>query len=142
MALRKKNQIQSAVNRLNRRYQEKRYVYVDSHANSVPQNLRRYDNDLFILYNFRKDKYEVHSLDNKGTETYCFTVPHAELDDRTIQIAIRGDMKGYGNKFLSQTLMEEEKLIAKQEKERKEFTRDFAREYQSLFKKAKSDMGL
>jgi hypothetical protein len=39
---------------------------------------------LFIMRNRLKERFEVHSTDNRGIDTYCFAVPHKELDARTL----------------------------------------------------------
>jgi hypothetical protein len=50
----------------------------------ISGRIRDMEPGLFIMYNRIKERFEVHSTDNKGIDTYCFTVPHKELDARTL----------------------------------------------------------
>ena len=134
--------IEKSINKMNDRFGFKMYELVTSSVFDIPQRLRAYDKSLFIVRSLAKDTFEVHSTDNKGGSTYCFTVPYPQLDGRVIDIAMRGDMKGNGLRFMQDVLKEEERMIEQQEKERRNFTRDFAEEFRPLFKKAKDEMGL
>jgi hypothetical protein len=52
----------------------------------ITQRLKDIDESYFVVYNFDKQKYEVHSDAQKGG-TYCFTVPFNSLDARTLTYA-------------------------------------------------------
>lgn len=50
----------------------------------ISERIRKIDTEYFIVFNHRSKKYEVHNSSNIGN-TYCFTVPYEELDDRTLE---------------------------------------------------------
>lgn len=58
----------------------------------IPERLEDYDSGLFLVFNCQTQKYEVHSLGNTEN-TYCFAVPHDELDARAISTVERNDTK-------------------------------------------------
>ncbi len=48
----------------------------------IAERLKEIDFKYFILYDTKKQKYEIH---HKGqSDTYCLTVPFDELDARTV----------------------------------------------------------
>ena len=57
---------------------------VKSDAFHISDRIKRIDPDYFIVVNHRTGKYEVHNSSNVGN-TYCFSVPYLELDDRTLE---------------------------------------------------------
>lgn len=48
----------------------------------IADRLKEVDENYFILFNTKKQHYEVHH--KAQSDTYCLTVPYAELDERTI----------------------------------------------------------
>ena len=59
-------------------------IYSDTYY--ICQRLKEIDESYYIVYNFDKCKFEVHSA-GQGRNTYCFTVPYNVLDERTIDYA-------------------------------------------------------
>lgn len=59
---------------------------------SIPERLFEYDFNQFIVLNCRTQRYEVHSLYNKG-DTLCFAVGCNELDGRVLDIARKTDIR-------------------------------------------------
>lgn len=114
---------------------------IESNVFDIPQRLKDYDKNLFIVYNLKKDRFEIHSLENPF-DSYCISIPYKELDERTLTLVRRGDMKTRGMSFINSVIREEEKRIEREEKEKREFLRDFAKEYRTLFSKAKDEMGV
>ena len=57
---------------------------VKSDVFRIADRIKRIDKDYLILFNHKSRKYEVHNSSNIGN-TYCFTVPYDELDDRTLE---------------------------------------------------------
>ena len=51
----------------------------------VAEGLRRIDDDYRVWYSYRRHRYEIHHLGQKG-DTYALTVPYDCLDARTIKL--------------------------------------------------------
>lgn len=49
----------------------------------IAQRIKDIDARYFIVFNIKKQKYEVHSLGQAGG-SYCFTIPFDTLDERTL----------------------------------------------------------
>jgi hypothetical protein len=52
---------------------------------NIPERLRDIDDGYFVMFDTTRQKYEVHNKYNRGG-SYCLTVPHDELDARTIDL--------------------------------------------------------
>ena len=51
----------------------------------ISQRLKEIDESYFIVFNFDKGKFEIHSSSQVGN-TYCLTVPYKTLDERTLDL--------------------------------------------------------
>ena len=51
----------------------------------IGERLKEIDESYFIVYNFEKEKFEIHSSTQSGS-TYCLTVPYSVLDERTLTL--------------------------------------------------------
>ena len=49
----------------------------------ICERLKEIDDSYFLVFNFEKQKFEVHSSSLSGS-TYCLTVPYLVLDERTL----------------------------------------------------------
>lgn len=54
----------------------------------ISWRIRGIDPDYRIWYSYRKRRYEIHHLGQKGG-TYALTVPYRELDERTLRLVRR-----------------------------------------------------
>jgi len=54
----------------------------------IAKRLREIDPDYRVWYSYRKHKYEIHNVGQRGG-TYALTVPYGELDERTLRLVIR-----------------------------------------------------
>lgn len=61
---------------------------VFSHPFDIPRRLREVDDTLFVVWNCRTRRYEVHCLEHRP-DTYAWTVPFDQLDERTVVLARR-----------------------------------------------------
>lgn len=57
------------------------YQTVKNDLFGIARRLKAIDKDYFVVYSYRKDRYEVHNKGNKGN-TFCFSA--ASLDERVI----------------------------------------------------------
>lgn len=100
----------------------------------IPERLREYDPGFFVVFNKRKQKYEVHNLENP-ISSYCFTVTFDELDVRTIHHTWQTDIRVHGRRILKQLDKEQERMEKDQERQFKRWTEDVAKETRSLMSK-------
>ena len=61
----------------------KNQIAIQSDTFYIRERLKEIDESYFLVYNFNKEKFEVHSSDLKGN-TYCLTIPYPVLDERTL----------------------------------------------------------
>lgn len=54
----------------------------------IANRLKEIDKSYEIYYNLNRNCYEVHS-NQQAKSSYCFTVPFRELDERTLDYAIK-----------------------------------------------------
>jgi hypothetical protein len=67
-----------------KRAERSHLTWVNGDLYDISGRIKDIEQGLFVMRNHRKKKFEVHSTDNTGDDTYCFTVPCAELDARTL----------------------------------------------------------
>lgn len=104
------------------------------HSLNVPERLKEYDPDLFCVFNLKRKRYEVHSLDNKGN-TYCFTVPGNELDSRVFSILRSGSIRNRGKEIFREMDRENERREESAERSRRNEILAAASEMKSSFAK-------
>jgi len=54
----------------------------------ICERLKDVDESYKVFFNLKRRCFEVHSFLQHGS-TYCFTVPYSELDERTIDFALK-----------------------------------------------------
>ena len=54
----------------------------------IAKRLREIDPDYRVWYSYRRHKYEIHNVGQRGG-TYALTVPYGELDERTLRLVRR-----------------------------------------------------
>jgi hypothetical protein len=108
---------------------------MESNVLHIPERLYEYDPDLFVVFNIRSQKYEIHSLANKGN-THCVTVPWNQLDVRAIELFAKGDQRRRSFKEIIREIDEyNEKLERRHEKYRRDELNAMAREVRPVFKR-------
>ncbi len=106
----------------------------------IPKRLEEIDSDLFVCLNTKTQRFEVHSLGNKGT-TFCFSVPYDELDVRTIEVFRRSNLKTRSIKEIIWEMDRENELRERRnEARRRSEINAWAREHRSEFKKAAEEV--
>jgi len=61
----------------------KNQIAIQSDTFYICERLKEIDESYFLVYNFKNNKFEVHSSALSGN-TYCLTVPYPVLDERTV----------------------------------------------------------
>lgn len=104
------------------------HVLITNDVYEISRRLREYDETYFILLKKATGQYEVHNADNVGS-TYCLTVPHDTLDQRTIDLVRSTDTQRIGVKErMDQIMKEEQDLEEAKKKETKNVAEAMARE--------------
>lgn len=107
---------------------------VYSHVTDIPARIKEYDPELFIVFNTRNQRYEVHSRE-AGETTYNATLPYKDLDARSERYVRKNDIRVHGMKIFERIFRSEEKAAEAKAKASRENTRAFASEFQSEFAK-------
>lgn len=63
------------------------YLEIKDDVYYIDKRLKEIDDSYILLFNLDKKTYEVHSLMQK--DSYCFTVPYQQLDERTLFYALK-----------------------------------------------------
>lgn len=101
----------------------------------IPERLRAMDNQLFVVFNVKSQRYEVHSLANKGS-TFSLLVPFRELDARTEEYVRKFDLRARGEVIYREIDEHNERLLRAKERDKKNYIESAAREIYPLAKKA------
>lgn len=111
-------------------------IPIFSQALNIPELVHEYDNNFFVCFNKRNQKYEIHSLEYPEGQTISVTIPYPELDARTIDHIRYNDIRVRGDEIFRRLEEADEREARRKERERRNFTRDFAAEYRSEFAKS------
>lgn len=63
-------------------------IQIENDVFDISNRLKEVDKSYQIFYNLSSKCFEVHSTEQKKG-TYCFKVPYPELDDRTVDFALK-----------------------------------------------------
>lgn len=107
---------------------------VFTHVTDIPQRVKQYDPELFIAFNTKNQRFEVHSKE-AGETTYNATLPYKDLDERSLRYIRKNDIRVHGMAIFDRIFKSEQKAEKQKEKDRRNFTKDFAAEFQSEFAK-------
>lgn len=107
-------------------------VFSDCH--DITRLLSEYDEQLFLVWNVRRQKYEIHSLANQIL-TYACDVPNNRLDSRIIAELRRGDLRLRGEEIFNEIDDHNDYIRKSAENRRKDQLVDAAECMQSSFAK-------
>ena len=71
---------------------------VYTHVFNIPERLKFNDRNLFVVFNMITERYEIHSLVNKGN-SFSLTVPYERLDARVEDYVRKYDIRRHGRKI-------------------------------------------
>lgn len=86
-----------------------------SNVYHIPERLRSYDDSIFVVFNTKKQRYEVHCLSNYG-DTFAFLTPFKELDARTITFYHKTNLRTRGRKIFDEMEEHNEELRRRNER--------------------------
>ena len=125
-----------------RRYSDHPYlIEVETNVFDIPQRVKAYDSRMFVVRNTKRNTWEIHSTENVG-DTYCFTVPYAQLDCRTLDKIRENDIRNRGDNIFKEMAAQEEAREKADARERKNWQEDVIKETRWHFKKAYDEGGV
>ena len=126
---------QSYEERIRERLKGKHHLIpIFSSVTHIPERLREYDENLFIVLNTKKQWYEVHSLANQG-DTFGLIVPLNQLDARTLYLVRKNNLRTRGQEIFKEIDLENEKLEKSNERRRRDEIRAVGEEVYPAFRK-------
>lgn len=63
-------------------------IKIDNDCFDICKRLKIIDTSYIVFYNLKRMCYEVHSF-LQYKSSFCFTVPYSELDERTLDYAVK-----------------------------------------------------
>jgi len=105
-------------------------ILQDTH--DIVSRLREIDCNYFVVYNSERQCFEVHNFGQKNT--YCLTVPYAQLDCRTITLTLKS-RREFLEKILAEIDASNERLEQDNLKKVRDMSEWKAREYYSYANK-------
>lgn len=99
----------------------------------ITRRIREYDPALFIVWNTRKSRYEIHSLNHKGN-TFACLVPNNRLDARVEEEIRRGDLRVRGKQIFREIDENNERLERSAERSRQNDLLGLAEEMHPYFR--------
>lgn len=106
---------------------------------NVPERLHEYHPRLFICFNNKTDRFELHSLDQQIS--LCSPLPYKALDARTLRWVWQNDIRVHGQAIFQRIEQSEELFKKRKDREFKNWVEDVASETQSMFAKDAWAMG-
>ncbi len=100
----------------------------------IPERLRRNDPNLFVVFNSFTNKYEIHSLENKGN-SFSLQVPFEELDARIEEFVKKYDLRRHGRKIFYEMESKNKEAEKAMERDRVNRSRNLADELYKPVKK-------
>ena len=107
---------------------------VFSNVYHIPERLKAMDSNLFVVFNVKSQRYEVHSLANKG-HTFGFLIPFRELDARAEHYARKLDLRTRGDLIYREIDEHNERLERSNKRQKQNDFDAAAREIRPLAKK-------
>jgi len=107
---------------------------ITSSVYDIPRRLREIDPNLFVVFNTVSQKYEIHSLANKGN-SFSLYVPFRELDARLITFVKKYDLRRHGKQIYKDIDTHNEKLETSLERQRDNELHAIAEEIHPYVKK-------
>jgi len=89
-------------------------VFSDLH--DIGRRLREVDETLFIIRNHRRKRYEVHSIDSRGTSLQ-WVVPYPHLDCRVIRLAKKNNLLTRGDIIFKELDQANAKVVGDQDRQ-------------------------
>lgn len=99
-------------------------------VHDIPERLYEYSPQLFVAYNGKSEKFELHSLENVG-DSVCAALPFDRLDVRTLHYVWENDIRVHGRAIFDRIEKGEQMRDYRQERGFKNWVEDVAKESRS-----------
>lgn len=109
-------------------------IPVFTNVTNIPERIKEYDPELFVVFNKKNQRYEIHARDS-GETSYNCTIPYKDLDERALRYIRKNDIRVHGDKIFKRINQSEINYEERLKRDEKNFTIDFAKEFQSEFAK-------
>lgn len=106
---------------------------VEQDVQDISRRVSEYDEDMFVVFNADKQKYELHSLESH--ETYQMTFPFKELDARALRHIWENDIRVHGRSIFRNVERSEDEFKKRKDRDYRNWVRDVAAETQNMFAK-------
>lgn len=113
---------------------KKHLKLITSSAYDIPRRLREIDSNLFVVFNVISQRYEIHSLANKGN-SFSLNVPFKELDARLENFIRKYDLKRHGNQIYRDMEKHNDRLERSKQRQRDNDLHGIAEEIHPYVKK-------
>lgn len=113
---------------------------IKSHVCDIPERLKEVCSSLFVVWNNKRHRMEIHSSLNIGN-TFYMIVPFPELDERIIDL-VKQDMKIKQQGIYEYLEANNRKAEEENEKEKANWIEDVGKETRWHWQKTKEDLGL
>lgn len=108
---------------------------VETNVYSIPERLQEHDPNLFVVFNVKRQKFEIHTLANKDGQTFGMMYPHDTLDGRALVMVCKYDFRIRGRSIIREFEEHNAKVDRSSERQRKNDIRGIAEETRPYFKK-------
>ena len=112
---------------------------METSAYQIPERVRTFGDDLFVVFNSVRQKYEIHSTENIGS-THCFSVHLDQLDCRVLDMVREYDIRTRGKQVFRDMERHNERLERLEHQRRQNELRDAAMDARSAFAKLAWEM--
>lgn len=112
---------------------------VFSSVHNTPEQICEYNPRLFVAFNNKTERFEIHSLDDR-TLIGGAVLPYKSLDARAIRWIKQNDIRRRGKEILRELDLADEKMKRDRAREFRNWVEDVGKETRSAF--ARSSLGL
>ncbi len=109
-------------------------IPMETNVYHIPERLKQYDPRLFVVFNVKKQWFELHSLANKGN-SFSLCIPYSELDARAIYLAKRNNIHIHGKKLFREIDEHNEQVERAIKRHKKNEREAMAKDMRPLIKK-------
>lgn len=104
---------------------------------NIAKRVYEYSNNLFVVFNTKTQKYEIHSIANgPGANSKEMDIPYDELDTRTLDRIWWQDIRVHGEEIFKRLDRQAEEYKKRKEKEFRDEVNALARDTRTIFKRA------
>ena len=90
-------------------------IRIDTDCLFITNRLREIDSSYFVVFNSKKNQYEVHSK-RQAENTFCVGLPFSKLDERTIDFVLKTRIENI-DKIIEKIEKQNQKIENKNKKE-------------------------